>query len=158
MAIHIRRATITDYPQIAAIASESQNIHAQAHPDIFRPNTPGFSEESVRQVLENPQSTILVAEKDTQIVGYVFLDVYQLAYLDLFLPQIVAKLSDIAVTSSQRSQNIGQQLFDASRKWAESQHAIRLELVVWAFNERAQAFYQRNGMQTLSHTLFLPLA
>jgi diamine N-acetyltransferase len=158
MAVQIRQATIADYAQIAFVASESQDIHQQAHPDIFQPHTPGFSEDYLTAQLENPQATILVAEQDAQfIIGYAFLQIHQLAYLDIFLPQLIAQLTDIAVTASHRSQGIGQKLFDASRQWGRSQQADRLELTVWEFNGKARAFYERNGMQTLTRTMSLLL-
>ena len=158
MAIQIRQATFADYPHVASVARESQDIHQQAHPDIFQEDTPGFSEDYFATQLANPQATILVAEQDAQfIIGYAFLQIRQLAHLDIFIPQLIAELTDIAITASQRSQGIGQKLFDASRQWAKSQQADRLELMVWEFNGKARTFYERNGMQTLARTMSLPL-
>lgn len=158
MNVQIRKATIDDFSAIAPIARESQELHAQAHPTIFANDTPGFSEDYLRQLVENEQSDAFVAEENRHIVGYAFLHVQRLSYLDIFQPQIVALISDIAVTAPLRGKGIGQLLFAAALEWAKSHNADRLELTVWEFNKKAIAFYERNGMQTLARTMSLPLA
>ena len=158
MTVHIREATIDDFLAIAPIARESQELHAQAHPTIFANDTPGFSEDYLRQLVENEQSDAFVAEEDGHIVGYAILHVQPLSYLDIFQPQIIASISDIAVTAPVRRKGIGQLLFEAAQKWAKSRNADRLELTVWEFNKNAIAFYERNGMEILARTMSLPLA
>lgn len=157
MTVQIRQATMQDYSSIAEISRESQQLHAQGQPTIFRSDTPGFSEEYLRHLLEDDQSDAYVAEKDAQIVGYVFLHVHQLSFLDFFHPEMVALISDIAVTALARRKGIGHLLFAASLQWARNRNADRLELNVWEFNTEALAFYERNGMQTLNRTMSLPL-
>jgi diamine N-acetyltransferase len=157
MTIQIREATADDYSAIASIARESQDIHAQAHPTIFQTDTPGFSEGYVQNLLADEQSAIYVAEEDGSIVGYAFLRAGQLTYLDIFQPQTIAEITDIAITATARRKGIGRLLFEASQEWARSQNAERLELIVWAFNREAIAFYRRNGMSELSHTMSIPL-
>lgn len=157
MPIQIRTATIDDFPAIAPIARESQEIHAQGQPTIFRSDTPGFSEEYLRHLIEDETSDAYVAEDDGHIVGYVFLHVRPLSFLDFFQKQTVAIISNIAVTTSVRRKGIGQLLFETSLQWAKKHNADRLELNVWEFNKNAIAFYERNGMQTLTRTMSLPL-
>jgi GNAT superfamily N-acetyltransferase len=157
MTVQIRQATLQDYLSIAAIARESQELHAQGQPTIFRSDTPGFSEEYLRHLIEDEASDAYVAEEDGHIVGYVFLHVRQVSFLDFFHPQTVALISDIAVTASARRKGIGRLLFDATLQWARNRNADRLELTVWEFNAEAITFYERNGMQTLNRTMSLPL-
>lgn len=157
MTVQIRHATLQDYPAIAPIAYESQELHAQGQPTIFRSNTPGFSEEYLRHLIEDKPSDAYVAEEDGHIVGYVFLHVHQQSFLDFFHPQTVALISDIAVTAPVRRQGVGHLLFEASLQWARERHADRIELTVWEFNTEAIAFYERHSMQTLNRTMSLPL-
>ena len=153
----IRTATIEDYPALAAIGRESQALHHQAHPTLFQSDGEGFTLEQVRTLLASEQSTILVAEDEGHLPGYVFLRTELRSELELFRPHVVAEITDIAVTTRMRSQGIGQQLFAAARSWAREWGAERLELVVWEFNTRAIEFYQRQGMHTLTRTMSLPL-
>jgi diamine N-acetyltransferase len=157
MTVQIRRAILQDYPSIAAAASESQDLHAAAHPAIFQHGTPGFAEEYVRSLIEDERSAIYVADEDEHVVGYAFLHVQQTSFLDIFQPRMVATITDIAVTYTMRGKGIGRLLFEASLEWAKSQNAERLELIVWEFNREALTFYERRGMQTLARTMSLPL-
>lgn len=157
MTFHIRLATIQDYSAIAAIGEESQNLHAQAHPETFNQHTPGFTEEHIRALMEGEHTAVYVAEDDEHVVGYALLNVHPLVYLDIFKPQTVAEISDIAVSDALRGKGVGSLLFEAAKTWAKSRGAQRLELDVWNFNKGAQAFYERQGMQTLHQTMTLPL-
>lgn len=157
MTVAIRPATIQDYPALAAIGRESQELHAEAHPAIFQSGTSGFTKEYVRELLANDQAIVYVAEEDKRVIGYAFVRVRTMAFLDIFRPHVVAEINDIAVTEKARGQGTGRLLFDAAILWAKRQRAERLELMVWEFNESARSFYERHGMQTLSRTMSMPL-
>jgi len=157
MAIYTRLATPHDYPAIAAIGQESQNIHAHAHPETFNQDTPGFTEDHIRTLIEGEHTAVYVAEENERIVGYALLNERLLSYLDIFKPQTIAEISDIAVADGMRSKGIGYHLFEAARAWAKSKGAKRLELNVWEFNDNARAFYERQGMRTLHRTMTLSL-
>ena len=155
--VNIRPATMEDYPALAAVGRESQELHYQAHPMLFQTDTEGFTREHVREHLGREQAILYVAEEKGQVLGYVFLHIELFTEMEIFRSHRVAEITDIAVTERVRSQGIGRQLFAAARSWAIAQGAERLELVVWDFNTRAREFYIRQGMQTLSHTMSLSL-
>jgi len=157
MSIHIRLATMQDYPGIAIVGQESQEIHHQAHPTIFQSATPGFTEAYVEDLIEGQQTAVYVAEEEDQILGYAFLHVQEHAWLEIYQPTLIAEITDIAVTEQMRARGLGRQLFAAAQDWAISQGAKRLELVVWEFNKNAFDFYQRRGLQTLARTMSLSL-
>ena len=157
MAVHTRIATPHDYPTLAEIAQESQNLHERAHPDIFNKDTPGFTEAHIRRMIEGEHTAVYVAEEGSCIVGYILLRVHTPSYFDVFKPQMIAEISDIAVTETMRGKGVGYLLFEAAKEWAKSRGAQRLELTVWEFNKDARAFYERQGMQTLHRTMTLPI-
>lgn len=157
MAVQIRPATMQDYPALATIGRENQELHVQAHPNIFQPGGNSISEEYMRGVLANKHAMAFVAEEQGRVLGYVFARLYTKTCPGLFRPHVVAEIGDIAVTTQARDKGIGHQLFEAARLWARRQHAERLELVVWEFNERARVFYEQLGMRTLSRTMSLSL-
>ncbi len=155
MAVQVRPATMQDYPALAAIGRESQDLHAQAHPEIFQRETSGFTEEYVRGLLANEQAMVFVADEGGQVLGYVFVRLRTMSFLDTFRPHVVAEIADIAVTTPARGKGTGHLLFEAAKLWARRQHAERLELMVWEFNERARQFYEQLGMRPLSRTMSL---
>jgi diamine N-acetyltransferase len=157
MAVLIRPATMQDYSALAAIGSQNQALHAQGHPEIFQQGTSGFTEEYVRGLLENEQAMSFVAEEDEQVIGYAFVRLRIMAFLDVLRPHVVAEITDLVVTTQARGKGTGSSLFEAVKLWAKRQHAERLELTVWEFNKSARKFYKRLGMRTLSRTMSLPL-
>ncbi|MGH2478168.1 MAG: GNAT family N-acetyltransferase, partial [Ktedonobacteraceae bacterium] len=134
MTVQVRPATMQDYPALAAIGRESQGLHAQAHPEIFQPDTSGFTEEYVRGLLANEQAMAFVADEDGQVQGYVFVRLRTMSFLDTFRPHVVAEITDISVAGHERGKGTGLLLFDAAKLWSRRQHAERLELIVWEFN------------------------
>lgn len=157
MAVQVRPATMQDYPALVAIGRESQQLHAQALPEIFQQDTPGFTAEYVRGLLANERAMAFVADEDEAVLGYVFVRLRTISFLDVFRPHVVAEIADIAVAAHARGKGTGRLLFEAAKLWARRQHAERLELVVWEFNERARQLYEQLGMHTLSRTMSLSL-
>ena len=157
MTVQVRRATLNDYPSIASIGRESQDLHAHAYPTIFQSETPGFAEEHVHSLIEDERSAAYVAEEDGYILGYVFLHAQRVSYQDIFQPRMVAEITDIAVAAQARRKGVGHFLFETALGWARHLHAERLELTVWEFNREAISFYESNGMRAINRTMSLPL-
>lgn len=158
MAVQVRPATMQDYPTLAAIGRESQELYARALPEIFQQDTSGFTEEYVRGLLVNERAMAFVAEEDEKVLGYVFVYLRTMSFLDTFRPHVVAEIADIAVAAYARDKGTGRLLFDAAKLWSRRQHAERLELVVWEWNERAWQWYEQLGMHTLSRTMSMSLS
>lgn len=157
MAVQVRPATMQDYPALAAIGRESQEVHARALPEIFQQDTSGFTEEYVRGLLADERAMAFVADEDGKVLGYVFVRLRTVSFFDTFRPHVVAEIINIAVAASARGKDTERLLFDAAKLWARRQRAERLELVVWEWNERARQWYEQLGLRTLSRTMSLSL-
>jgi ribosomal protein S18 acetylase RimI-like enzyme len=156
--VHIREATKEDYPALLPIASESQALHAEAHPDLFQRGVAGLPEDYFLGLLESEASSVYVAEFEQSIVGYVIVEFRHEAYLDILIPRDVGFISDITVLKTHQGRGIGHLLFQQCVEWAKARGAISLDLMVWNFNKRAIAFYERHGMKTMNRTMSVPLA
>lgn len=157
MSVTIRPAVKEDYPAITTIGFETQAIHAEAYPDIFRQGVSGIPLEYFTRMIESEDTTVLVAEVEQHVVGYVFLNIHDTPPYSYLMPRRVTEISDIAVLRAYNSKGIGHHLFAASVKWAKARGAVNLELQVWEFNKNAIAFYERLGMAPLNRTMALPL-
>ncbi|MEZ7171157.1 N-acetyltransferase family protein [Sporosarcina sp. OR05] len=88
---------------------------------------------------EESGSTILVAENDRDLVGYLMVNrggairTHHSAYLV------------IGISSDYRGQGIGKALFSALDEWARNNHLHRLELTVLKTNQAAIALYEKSG-------------
>jgi RimJ/RimL family protein N-acetyltransferase len=95
----------------------------------------------IRQVLERSNQTILVAEADGRLVGY-------LAGLGGEYRRNAKTVHIvIGVLQSYSGQGIGKRLFQALEEWALERGLHRLELTVMTHNQRGIALYQRMGYQ-----------
>jgi ribosomal protein S18 acetylase RimI-like enzyme len=157
MTIHIREATKEDYLDLLPIASESQAQHAEAHPERFQRGVAGLPEDYFLSLLEDEASTVYVAEVEKRIGGYVIVEFQHESYLDILIPRDVAFIRDITVLRAHQGKGVGHLLFQQCVEWAKAKGAASLDLMVWNFNKRAIAFYERQGMETLTRTMSLTL-
>lgn len=157
MSVTIRLATKEDYPALLPIGLETQEKHADAHPEIFQSGVTGLLEDYFFEHIESETQAIYVAEVAGSIVGYVLLEVKGNSYLDILIPRKLVYITDIAVLKTHQKQGIGHLLFQQSVEWAKDKGAASLDLTVWAFNQEAIAFYERHGMGTLTRQMTLPL-
>lgn len=157
MTVTIRPAVQEDYATLVPIACEIQELHANAHPDIFQHGVPGLPDDYFAMHIDSETQIAYVAEVDDIIVGYILIEVIESRFLDMLIPRKIAHIRDIAVMQKHQKQGIGHLLFQQSIEWAKSKGVTSLELTVWEFNQNAIAFYKRQGMQTLTRTMALPL-
>ncbi|MGI9060444.1 MAG: GNAT family N-acetyltransferase [Ktedonobacteraceae bacterium] len=157
MSVTIRLATKEDYAALLPIGLETQEKHADAHPEIFRHGVAGLPEDYFLEHIESETQAIYVAEVAGSVVGYVLLKVIDNMYLDMLVPRRLVYITDIAVLKTHQKQGIGHLLFQQSVEWAKDKGAASLDLTVWEFNQEARAFYERNGMGTLTRQMTLPL-
>lgn len=157
MSATIRTAIKEDHPAIITIGFETQAIHAEAYPTIFRQGVSGIPLEYFTRTLASEDATVFVAEVEKQVVGYVFLNVHDTPPYEYLMPRRVTEISDIAVLKAYNSKGIGHQLFAASVEWAKARGATDLELQVWELNKNAITFYERLGMVPINRTMSLSL-
>jgi ribosomal protein S18 acetylase RimI-like enzyme len=157
MSIHVRPATKEDYVSLLPIANETQEKHVQAHPHIFQSGTAGLPEKYYLGLIKSGSKVVYVAEVEQSIIGYVIMELSNVAYLDILAPRKVAFITDIAVLKSHQGKGIGYALFQKCVEWAKAKEADSLDLMVWEFNKDAMAFYERQGMESMSRIMSLGL-
>lgn len=157
MGITIRTAMIDDHEGVARIASELNVMHARALPDRFRITSDALPDEYFHSLIESQEATILVAERDGEVLGYAILLIKNALPISVAVPRHVAFLNDIAVTKVEQGRGIGRLLTDAAVAWAREQGASALELGVFEFNADAIAFYEHLGFQSTKRTMSLPI-
>jgi RimJ/RimL family protein N-acetyltransferase len=106
-----------------------------------RTTTVAQQRERIHKVLAQANQTILVAEADGKLVGYIA-GMGGDYHRDWKTVHIV-----IGILQTYSGQGIGKRFFQALEEWAVMQGMHRLELVVMAHNQRGIALYQRMGFQ-----------
>ncbi|NQG97210.1 GNAT family N-acetyltransferase [Streptococcus suis] len=142
----IRLARQTDIPVLINLLQDILQVHHQARPDIFRSSGQKFSEEDLKELLDNPAKPIFVYEVDGQVVGHLFCEL-RTATGNVLEPVKNLFIDDLCVASAARGQKIGEQLYDFALSYAKEQGCYYLTLDVWADNSGAVRFYERLGMK-----------
>ena len=117
----VRKMTIED---TAAVAEMEHQIFSDA-----------WSESSIVETLQNPQTVCLVAEKSGKIIGNL------LAYLVVD----EAEIARISVLKEERKQGTGKLLLDTLKKMCEEKAGKKLLLDVRRSNSSARTFYEKYG-------------
>ncbi|MFO1444061.1 GNAT family N-acetyltransferase [Bacillus sp. Bva_UNVM-123] len=95
----------------------------------------------IEQMKNEPNSTVLLAEQDGNLVGYLIV-VGGSGKRILHRGYLV-----IGILKEYRGQGIGSKLFQRLDEWAKTHHISRLELTVVTKNEIAVALYKKSGFE-----------
>lgn len=142
----IRRARQSDILVLNTLLQDILQVHHLARPDIFKSEGQKYSEEELRQLLDNPAKSVFVYELEGQVVGHLFCEITT-ATGDVLEPVKTLYIDDLCVASSVRGQKIGEQLYTFALSYAKEQGCHNLTLDVLADNAGAVRFYDRLGMK-----------
>lgn len=98
------------------------------------------------------------AEVENEVIGYVRAELTRRFETRVWRPARYVKVDEIVVDPRARRRGVGRALMNAATAWAKSKGAQSIELVVYAFNADAIAFYERQGLALLHKTLSLSLS
>lgn len=145
----IRLATRDDAQRIGDLWLEMVNYHQQFDKIMFQPSAKGneYYERSVSSRLSDPQTRVLVAEVDGEVVGYVLGMIVDITP-EMFVPVRSGFLADICVTADYRRQGIGRELVERFVLWLQSQDIQSFEWHVSEKNQNAVKFWKSIGGET----------
>ena len=144
MSLTVRFAREGDEETIASLLVDIHTLHAKGRPDLFGKGHAKFDAEAVRRMFHSDDQPFFVADDGECVVGYAICkkirnqNPVQGDYTTLYL-------DDLNVDERARRRGVGSALLDACRAYAKASGCYNLTLNVWAFNEGAIAFYQKNG-------------
>jgi GNAT superfamily N-acetyltransferase len=137
-----------DHDALVALFDELDEFHRLARPDVFRRfDGPARTREQIEQWLGGPDSTVLVAVIDREVVGLAVLLTRPPPAFAGAVPLRVIELDNLVVRSGLRGQGVGRQLMEATVGWSRGQGASHVGVSVHAFNRDARRFYERAGFR-----------
>lgn len=157
MEIVIREATLADQDRLELLYAEIDTLHHEALPELFRSH-----EEIVRPStfladrLADDTMRVFMAEVNGRLVGMILLKIrseeHPIKYSQYYL-----HISTLIVAADFQGQGVAQRLMDTAVTFARERGLSQLRLNVYDFNQRAIAFYEKEGFTTLSRHLWLNL-
>jgi ribosomal protein S18 acetylase RimI-like enzyme len=149
--MEIEPATPNDYDGICAVLAESDAMHVEHLPDVFRPKSgPVRPRDFLVERIRGPESAIFVARDGVEIVGVVEVVMKRPIAREGLVPRRVALIDNVVVCTPYRRRGIGTQLLTRAEEWARERGAHVAELHVWSFNGQAKQLYERIGYVTRS--------
>ncbi len=125
----IRPARLDDTPAIAGLTAQ-----------IGYPNLPEETVGRLRDVLDQPDGTVLVAEEEGAIAGWLYVFGTRSAEAEPF-----ALIAGLLVDERRRGRRIGEALVEAAADWAEQHGHSTLRVRSNIVRERDHPFYERMG-------------
>jgi ribosomal protein S18 acetylase RimI-like enzyme len=147
--INIRSAVVAEYERLSVLWKGVEYLHHQARPHIFRkPDEVWPTRSAVESLIVGPDSTILIAETNNEIAGFVTLQVHQVEQSPRMRKRRFVMIENMAVDPLRRRRGIGRALLRAAEDWAAQRRIAVLQLFVWEFNDAAVRFYESEGFVT----------
>jgi len=149
-----RNANTGDLDQLSDYIVWGQRFKVEAYPDLFATVDKDAARSFLLKCLDSKTSYIRVAERQSTIVGFSFLEIYEQGGSFIRLPRRFAYLELIAVDPQHQRSGIGSALLADAREIAKSLGIHRIELDVIGFNEGARHFYSSQGFSELGYRMY----
>ena len=121
---------------------------------VFSPQ--GTRTEQVKEFLDSDTQTMLVAEKDGEVIGFAHLVLIKAKKVPCLKSEISLYLQDLVVTAEYRSQGIGTILMNEAKKYGKENGADFFRTQVFPQNTDGLRFYERNGFSEKMITIECP--
>lgn len=146
--VSIRPAAPADLPAIGRLGALLVRTHHDFDPQRFiaaSPQTEHRYASFLGTQLDQPNIVILVAVRDSEVLGYTYAGVEGPDYMSLRGP--AGALYDIVVDPAHRGHGVGRTLLDATLEVLEARGAPRVVLSTAERNESAQRLFARAGFR-----------
>lgn len=148
--MRIRNLVLADYPAVDALMNELHEIHVNNRPDVYAPAEHIYTKEFFSERLLDENAFSIGAEIDGELAGICFFDLRGKSpnAKNGVVSSTKAFISDIVVGKKFRRKGAAKMLFEEAERIAKENGAVRIDLMVWSFNEDAIEFYKSMGMST----------
>ncbi|EKU28925.1 hypothetical protein N879_11885 [Alcaligenes sp. EGD-AK7] len=101
----------------------------------------------IQTMIESDQTALFVADKDSQILGFIIVQQQKTPPYNCITPHDFAYIIDLVVTKSARGMGVGKQLMQAAQEWSQVRKLDYIELGVLSNNLGAIALYEQLGFE-----------
>lgn len=146
--MNIRRAQEKDIERINKLLFQVNLVHHNGRPDLFKYGTRKYTDEQLREIIQDDKRPILVAaDENDNVLGYAFC-VFEQHVNDNILTDIrTLYIDDLCVDETLRGQHIGKTLYESVLDFAREHQCYNVTLNVWSCNESAMKFYESCGLK-----------
>lgn len=147
--IKIREATDVDVGDIQCLLQQEEDWHRTMYPDYFVDQGSKVPSDELLVELNDPECRYILAVDGTEVVGLVILKVKVFSNEPQFKKVEFVIVEDCIVREDHRGHGIGTKLMKQAKEWATSKGISRMQLQVWARNDKAVRLYEALGYKSL---------
>ena len=146
--MHVRPACQADISAVIALFDAVSGLHGDGRKDLFKPAVgPTISQEEVLGFIAEDTPRLFVSTNDGgEVTGMLLCSMRTVQDHDVLNDSKTLWVEAMCVDDAFRGQGYGKLLLSHVKDVAKQQGCVRVELNVWAFNESARAFYEKEGM------------
>ena len=146
----IRPATKEDINGIIGLLYQVHAVHAKGRPDIFKTGGIKYTEENVKEILNNENTPVFVlTDEENTVLGYSFCEIKITEEDTSVNRRKTLYIDDLCVDENARGQHVGTKIYEYVVEYAKSIYCDSITLNVWDFNESAKIFYEKRGLKPL---------
>ena len=136
----IRELTIDDFEKVEPMMAALHKIHVENRSDFYSENAHPLTKKEFKAMLKDKNKIALTFAENGEIAGIALATIKDRTVRSIYIDAIF-------VLEPFRRRGIATRLFRQIQDTASEIGAERMDLMVWAFNAPALAFYKSLGMQ-----------
>lgn len=149
----IREAKVSDYDQVAVLYKELYNTHYTNQPEHFAKKAEPLDQHVFESNIYLDNKKVFLVEKTKEVMAFATIRITN----ETISHKAHIFIEEFCVRSDMRGKGIGGHLFEKIKRYGKKIGATEIELNVWNFNNRAEDFYVKMGMQTRSKRMGISL-
>lgn len=153
----IRRAVISDIPDILRLLVQVCNVHQAIRPEIFKRDGVKYTESDLCELLQDETRPVWCAVEDDTFLGYCFCQWVEYCGSSVSTDRRELYIDDLCVDEAVRGRGVATALFRHVTEAARASGTDFITLNVWQGNDSALRFYEKMGMTPRKTTLELRL-
>lgn len=154
MSVTVRQALPADMDAVVELNGVVQSLHARLEPSVFRDSVnPAELRTFFSSVLISQDNYILIAERSSEVVGYVWFDYQERPESPFTHARTRIYIQHIVVGETSRRLGVASALLEAVEAEARARSVHRLVLDAWALNEEAQSFFKARDFRAFNIVL-----
>lgn len=136
----IRELTISDFEKVEPMMAALHKIHVEKRSDFYSENAHPITKKEYKAMLKDKNKIALTFAENGEIAGIALATIKDRTVRSIYIDAIF-------VLEPFRRRGIATRLFRQIQDTASEIGAERMDLMVWAFNAPALAFYKSLGMK-----------
>ncbi|MCC8160382.1 MAG: GNAT family N-acetyltransferase [Oscillospiraceae bacterium] len=149
----VRRAEEKDMEKIKDLLNQVLTVHHNGRPDLFKANCRKYTDGELLDIIYDDSRPIFVGEENGDVLGYAFCVIRQKKNHNILTDIKTLYIDDFCVDEKIRGKHVGTAIYEYVKGYAREIGCYNLTLNVWACNESAARFYEKQGLKPQATTL-----